>query len=137
MTLPSSERRCGSCGELVLPRRTLRTDKHYADERCPRCEFFMGFVPKPESDKAKRPNAQRDLVKKYGVDYCEICSLGKVELPPGDALEGHHIVELKDGGEASEVNTLTVCSHCHLLIHFQRDHYAKTIREVRAKERGE
>ena len=133
MPTSPTDRRCGRCGKMVVPVFSLRTDKHYADERCPSCNFFMGFVQKPDQDKSRRPAAHRDLVKKFGGGFCEFCSLTKDELPPGDTLEGHHIEEYTDGGEPTAENVLTICTHCHLLLHFQRDHYAKTIREVRAK----
>ena len=113
---------CG-CGYVGEPKIVPRTSGvHYADKRCDSCGRHLGFVPKPDSDPTKysRPKSHQQLVEKFSNGFCELC-LAKVEdLPKGQSMEAHHIIEFKDGGKSDRENIWIVCTGCHRLIHWRR-----------------
>jgi hypothetical protein len=86
---------------------------------CKICNTQKGTYPK-ENDKYKRPKNHTELVKKKGIEFCELCLRKKDELPPPKTLEGHHIVEYQDGGTDDVSNIMVVCTPCHKYIHHQR-----------------
>lgn len=53
---------------------------------------------------AQRRGKERDLY------VCQIC---------GSSIraEGHHIIDYKYGGAATTDNIMTLCQHCHKLVH--------------------
>ncbi len=114
--------KCG-CGYTGQPTVILReTGNHYADRRCPSCNTHHGYEKKPDSDptKYRRQNAHRDLATKYGRGFCEMCLAKESNLPKGVTLEGHHVIEYKDGGDSEKGNIWVICTACHKLIHWRR-----------------
>ena len=64
------------------------------------------------------------MVKKTGIDHCQICLKKADELPKGRALEGHHLEEYSDGGGSVEDgNIIVACTACHRLIHWIRTYH--------------
>jgi hypothetical protein len=100
---------------------------HGYRKTCAQCGRQIGWTGKPDKDKAKRPAAHRKLVKARGVDYCEICGINRSALPSEETLEGHHVVGYADGGDCEASNALTVCTACHILIHFRRTYVGHLI----------
>lgn len=120
---------CQKCNEFVDMTVTMLTDgPHYAKETCPNCNRFVRFVPKPDADKAKRPAAHRDLVRKFGRGFCEMCLRRENELPGPQTLHGHHVEEFADGGEPKRENVWILCTACHAYVNHVRTyigHYRK------------
>lgn len=114
---------CKRCGSMKEFTETLRpTGQHYSDLKCSDCGAWNDFGTKPLDDptKYKRPNAHRDLVKKYGRGVCEMCCQKQEQLPKGQTLEAQHVVEYADGGSEDRENIWIVCTGCHRLIHWVR-----------------
>jgi len=65
-------------------------------------------------------------VHKYSDGFCELCLLKPDELPPGQTLEAHHIIEVQDGGSADRENIWIVCTKCARLIHWMRTHAGRS-----------
>lgn len=93
---------------------------HYAEMRCPQCDRHNGWIPKPDCDKAKRPAAHRNLVKKSGIKKCQMCLRHERELVSPDCLHAHHVEEYRTGGDSGLENIWIVCSACHRLIDWTR-----------------
>ena len=116
--------KCRQCGFEGEAKEVLRPDGvHYSNLLCPVCDTHTGgFGKKPDSDptKYKRPKAHTELVKKFSRGICEMCLAKKDDLPKGQTLEAHHVIEYQDGGEATRENTWIVCTGCHRLINWRR-----------------
>jgi 5-methylcytosine-specific restriction endonuclease McrA len=94
--------------------------KHYARVDCVECDRFLRWLPKPEADRAKRPNSHRDLVSRFSRGYCELCGISQADLPKNETLEGHHVDEFQAGGEPTRENVWILCSACHSLVNWRR-----------------
>lgn len=81
------------------------------------------WQPKPENERAKRPARHRELVKKYGRGFCEMCGRPEKQLRTGETLEAQHVFEYQAGGEPARENIWIVCTTCHRLIHWTRRAY--------------
>lgn len=122
-----AEMTCRKCGSSNVDPEWREDRQQYAT-RCGDCQAFT-WQPKDPENKYRRESKHLDLVKKKGLDYCEICLRKKDEIPPPGTLEAHHIVEYKDGGSDNLENILIACTACHKLIHHQRTylgHYTKS-----------
>lgn len=117
--------RCGARAEPLIDRNVPAP--HAAKAVCSLCGVFLRWIAKPDQDKAKRPATHRKLVKARGVDYCEICGINRSAMPAEETLEGHHVVGYADGGDCEASNALTVCTACHILIHFRRTYVGHLI----------
>lgn len=120
---PTHTEKCRSCAhEGPHPVTVMNEGKHYARVDCGECSRFMRWLPKPEDDatKYKRPKGHLDLVRKFGRGFCEMCCIREEQLPKGESLEGHHVVEFQNGGEASKENTWILCTACHSLVNWRR-----------------
>lgn len=92
------------------------------DERAVRCRSCgTAFTqPKPKNEKAKRPAAHRALAKRFGRGFCEYCLRLEKDLPAGQVLEGHHVVQYEDGGTDERENVHVICTWCHVDTHQKR-----------------
>ncbi len=113
---------CKQCGSDNLLAEETPDTPHHAKEMCGDCGAYQRWLPKPDSEKARRPAAHRDLVRKYSEGYCELCLIAEDNLPAEQTLEGHHIIEHQDGGGEGRENIQIVCTKCHKLIHWNRNH---------------
>lgn len=104
---------------------------HHARLVCGNCHKFIRWVPKPKTDKRKRPTAHGDLVHKYSTGICEMCHTLEDELFKGDTLEAHHVKEYIDEGSNTRENIWIVCTTCHDEID-RRRRQTKRIREYTA-----
>ena len=112
---------CPSCGSRAEPAVTfLNKGPHYAEKRCVECNRHLGYIPKPDADKAKRPGAHKKLAKKFSRGFCEMCLVRESHLPKGESLEAHHVIEFDAGGDATRENTWLLCNSCHTLLHWRR-----------------
>lgn len=70
------------------------------------CRVQWDWIQKPDSDSSKyrRPANHKDLVKKFGRGFCELCCIKEEDFPPGMHLVGHHVIEYQDGGEPTREN---------------------------------
>lgn len=98
---------------------------HFRGWACGSCRLHFGWVPKPDTEKMKRPNAHKNLVKRFGKGFCELCLIREEKLPDGQVLEGDHIEQYRDEwkGSAREItdsDVLIVCTRCHKLVTWLR-----------------
>lgn len=112
--------RCKSCNSPNLVERLRPDTQHHAELVCADCGTYQCWLPKPDSKKAKRPAAHRELVKKFSRGFCVLCLTKEGDLPKGRALEGHHIEEYQHDGSDDRENVQIVCTGCHKLIHWRR-----------------
>ncbi len=109
---------------LIPPRsEAARLAGHFGEWRCSACGRHYGFMSKPGQERQRRPKAHRDLVKRFGRGYCELCLRRESELPAGQGLDGHHVREFSNDGEPKRENTWIVCKACHTLIDYVRDYF--------------
>lgn len=109
---------CGVCDFHDIP--GPHSGGHYAKRVCGICERFLGWLPKPDTDRARRPAGHRELVKKFGRGFCEYCRRTEKELPAGEVLEGDHIESYQSGGEPKAENVFILCTMCHKMAHLLR-----------------
>lgn len=114
---------CRSCGHHGQQQVSIcASGPHYAAVRCSECNFHLGFLPKPDNDKSKyrRQSSHRELAAKFGKGYCEMCLRIEPDLPKGQSLDGHHVIEYQDGGTNERENVWVLCTACHKLVHWTR-----------------
>lgn len=99
---------------------------HYAKYVC-FAGHFNDWVPKPDSDKSKRPAKHAGLVHKYGNGYCELCGRTESTLRDSDVLEAHHVLEYSGTPDSSRENVWIVCTACHRLIHHMRTYHGRSL----------
>lgn len=102
-----------------------REDRQTYLIRCNDCKKTT-WQPLPESK--NRPASHTKLVKKKGIEYCQLCFRDRSEIPPPGTLEGHHIIKYADEGNSDISNILTVCTACHrhiLWVQTYFGHYKK------------
>lgn len=102
-----------SCNEMRVE--LLEQGIHYAKAVCVFCGTFLKFMPKPKNLEARK-GSTLNLAKKYDIKYCELCLRYQDELPQGQTLHGHHVVEHQDGGNDDRSNIWGLCTHCHELV---------------------
>lgn len=115
----SEQQPCPACGSQQ--RQIILTPDlpHYGKILCD-CGHFLGWAPKPDSEKVRRPAKHRNLVQKYSAGYCELCLIAEDNLPDEQTLEAQHIIEFEDGGGHERENIQIICTKCHKLIHWLR-----------------
>jgi hypothetical protein len=127
---------CPKCGHKDALRHILRDGgTHYANIVCDHCdELFVQFGRKPDSLKPTRKAEHKRLAEKFikdtGVNYCQICFRTQQDLPKGETLEAHHVLEYSGGGDADMSNIWLLCSKHHALVHHERTyigHYLERI----------
>ena len=102
-----------------------RPDREQYGIKCHDCNKYTWH---PKEASKNRHAKHQELVKKKGVYYCEWCLRDKEFLPLPEILEGHHIIEYKDGGTDDLSNILVLCTKCHKQCHHDRvylGHYKK------------
>ena len=117
------QEQCKACGYTGVPTiKVMETGVHYAKLSCDQCGRFIRWMAKPEGDASKyrRENQHKELAAKFGNGYCELCLIKESDLPNGESMEGHHVIEYADGGDSSRENVWVVCTACHKLIHWRR-----------------
>ena len=120
---------CRYCESSNLEQRLTPDGPHYAAERCLNCGRHLRWIPKPDSEKARRPAAHRELVRKFGRGFCELCLLAENDLPGGQTLEGHHVVPFAAGGTDEQHNVQILCTGCHRFIHWRRTYATPRVSE--------
>lgn len=117
---PPVTKECPYCGSHGPHKVRLRTGGlHYADVICRDCRRHAGFLKKPDSDR-RRSSPHAKLVKKFSRGFCEMCLVRQEDLPRGDTLTAHHVIEYQHGGEATRENTWILCTACHSLVCWRR-----------------
>jgi len=114
---------CEHCGSDEFVEELTPDTPHYGKRVCFYCDGFCGWLPKPDKDDKKRASKHKNLVKKYGKGFCEMCLLASNELADNRTLEGHHVIPYKNGGDDSRENAWIVCTSCHSLIHWKRTYH--------------
>lgn len=107
------------------------TSPHFARLVCPDCRDaghsgFVGWVPRPRErfERQPRRGADRDLYRRHGKAYCELClrTAEQARRP----LNVHHVIEYAKGGASEPGNLWTLCEGCHRLVHWVRQHHGRS-----------
>ena len=118
MSKPQKQPKCCTrcqCDEFVV---NIRDDvNHYAEWQCLNCQMHNGWVADPNKEKTKRSASHKNLVKKYGQGFCQMCLLDS------NNLEGHHVIPYKNDGDSTKDNVWILCRSCHTLIHHERTYH--------------
>lgn len=77
---------------------------------CGLCHQFIAWLPKIKNQH-RRPSRSTGLASQ---SFCQCC------LKSGVNLEGHHIIEVAEGGSDAPDNIWTLCEPCHAVIHALR-----------------
>jgi len=121
--------KCDSCGYLNGLAEFILTpeQKHYGKYVCPNCGCYWKFAKKPDNDSSKyrRPQKHRDLVRRFGNGYCELCLTSEDNLPDNQTLEGHHVIPFKVEQVSERENVWIVCTRCHRQIELIRTYNDK------------
>ena len=117
---------CPKCGQ-ELPFRLRDDVQHYGDVICP--THGHSWISKPSELKTPRRKGNREFRETAPLHmqgYCWIC-LRNCEflksLRPMVPMEGHHIIEVQDGGGDDRDNLLIACKECHSTIHHIRQSF--------------
>ena len=111
---------CPYCASDELRYVLTPRSPHYAALICGRCRRKLRWLPKPVAERVRRPASHRHLVRRYSRGFCQLCLTAERDLPAGQTLEGHHVVEYQQGGDDSRGNVWIVCTGCARLIHWRR-----------------
>ena len=104
---------CGVDTEVVI---RPEGDPHYAEYRCPKCDSYNGFVPKPKNkDKRRDRNTSWRAKWKEKGFICALCGATEVDYPVSGQWQLDHIVQLCDGGRDEFDNTMMLCTFCHTI----------------------
>lgn len=106
---------------------------HHAKVICPNCGTFFDWVKKPEGVRRSRPASHRDLVARFGKGFCQMCLRLSDHLPKGETLEGHHVLEYKNGGEPTADNVWILCTACHSLVNWRRTYLRHIVNQSHFK----
>jgi hypothetical protein len=96
---------------------------HFARVLCKACGAFIEWVSYPTTAPKRDRKRSRKKLRDLG-DRCEICLRHKDELPPGQALTVHHVLEVvaDDGGDEDE-NLRVYCNACHSWVNWVRTYF--------------
>jgi hypothetical protein len=107
---------CENC-QITTEEVILHEGPHYSKNVCPKCGKSYGFNKKPEN-RDKRTTTTKLSVEGH---FCYFCLRLKEQLGKREAIEVHHIVELRptnpEGtpGADSKENIMFLCTACHSL----------------------
>ena len=115
---------CSKCGHVngLASIDRCQSGPHFAKAICPICGCHWDWVGSPDEKPGKRHGKHKSLTrnKQPLVRFCEICLRLEDQMPDKRSLEGHHVLEFSDGGDATIENTLVLCPQCHALVHLIR-----------------
>lgn len=84
------------------------------------CNKWIKWLPRPTNIGKKSRKDTKGLLDKYSRGFCEMCLRRDEDLPPGQVLHAHHVIEKQHGGDESKQNIWVVCTKCHRYIHHER-----------------
>ena len=128
----TKELECRKCNKILLYQyRESVKGRWQFFAYCKHCNSTNWYPLERKTESNKRDNTDKNLIKKFGKDYCEICLVPKDVYP--NHFEMHHIIEVQNGGESTADNLLCVCISCHKLIHHQRTYLAHYYNKLSTK----
>lgn len=122
---------CKYCHSTNVVTKLAETGPHYAELRCLDCGRHLQWIPRPDTDKAKRRNAK--WYKKWrecGPLVCHWCGIEETETDMGFEID--HIIPVEEGGPDVFENTRPLCSACHWLRNAER-HRVKYLKKSTAR----
>ena len=125
-------KRCGNIGASM----TFVRDKgpHFARINCQNCNAFIDWVSYPAPTAKNNRRKSRKKLRDLG-DRCEICLRHRNQLPAGETLEVHHVLEVAaDDGTDAHANLRPYCSACHSLVNWTRTYFGHYTTERAAAE---
>jgi hypothetical protein len=125
MTAELAAAQCPQCGHIGASMTVVlgESGPHFARVNCRSCNTFIDWVKyptaAPKNDRRKSRRRLRDM-----ADRCEICLRHCDELPAGETLEAHHVLEVvADDGTDDRENLRPYCSACHSLVNWARTYF--------------
>lgn len=102
-----------------------------------RCKDCGKATWHPISDKKKnREASHKKLVKKIGIDFCQLCLIPEKILPARQFLEAHHVIEYVDDGTFDPQNIWILCTECHSKVHHIRTYKGHLIDKIMNNDRS-
>lgn len=118
---------CGEWGTLEYAQLVKPAGPHTHVKACttPDCNYTE-WANKPKNVHVRRDlkAAKRILEDSGRPRVCETCLRFEDQLPEGQVLEAHHVVEVQNGGETTLENLRWQCTRDHALIHHTRRYTA-------------
>lgn len=125
MTAELAAAQCKRCGHIGASMTVVlgEAGPHFAKVNCKECGAFIEWVSypvaAPKNDRRKSRKRLRDL-----GDRCEICLRHRDDLPTGEKLEAHHVLEVvADDGKDDRENLRAYCSACHAMVNWIRTYF--------------
>jgi len=120
---------CPACGSKNIDVRfhpdPLVKAPHYGRFYCNSCRRFQ-WIGKERAetdrqhDRRKHKAAIDGLRNILGVDYCQACMRKASELVHPETINGHHVIEFRDGGKVEVGNVWFLCTSCHEMVAWLR-----------------
>lgn len=112
---------CPRCGGAARVTPGPFRGGHHARADCVDCHHTW-WLPKPDSERSPDPGREvsRAAARRLSRGFCLVCLRRFDALAPPDTMEGHHVVQVRDGGTDDDSNIWVVCTACHRVIHWLR-----------------
>ena len=125
MTAELAAAQCKRCGHIGGSMHVVlgESGPHFARVNCKGCRAFIDWVSypvtAPKKDRRRSRKKLRDL-----SDRCEICLRHGDDLPSGQDLIVHHVLEVAadDGGD-EDANLRVYCNACHSMVNWMRTYF--------------
>src|SRR5947208_2650348 len=102
ITAELAAKQCKACRHIGAKMTfTFTEGPHFARLNCGGCLAFIEWVSMPDAPAKRERRKSRMKLDDLG-EHCEICLRHRDELPPGDELRVHHVLEVAadDGSDA-------------------------------------
>jgi hypothetical protein len=125
MTAELAAAECKRCGHIGGSMTVVlgESGPHFARVDCKGCGAFIDWVSYPVgAPKTDRRRSRRQL--RHLGDRCEICLRHRDDLPAGETLQVHHVLEVvADQGQDDPTNLRVYCSACHSMVNWIRTYF--------------
>ena len=114
-------KRCGNIGGGL--HFAFLDGPHFARIDCKACGAFIDWVSMPDAPPKRERRKSRKKLHDLG-DRCEICLRHRDDLPPGQELHVHHVLEVAADDGPDDLNNLRLyCSACHSMVNWTRTYF--------------
>lgn len=125
MTAELAAAQCRQCGHIGGSMHVVlgESGPHFARINCKACNAWIDWVSAPVAAPKNDRRRSRKKLRDLGA-RCEICLRHSDELPPGQALQVHHVLEVvADEGGDEDANLRVYCSACHSMVNWTRTYF--------------
>ena len=118
---------CPTCGAVGKPYTDGQSHAAHGYKLfCSSCRRWLGWSGKTKqirTEEGERKASSQWSAKRLGITQCQSCLRTLERLGDNEALEVHHVVPIKDGGQDKLENIWVVCTTCHKEIHHRRVYF--------------